>query len=218
MSARVVLLGPPGAGKGTQAALIAARMAVAHIASGDLFRKHLSEGTELGALAKTYMDKGELVPDDVTIRMALERMAEPDAQGGCVLDGFPRTMEQAKALDEALERMGERIASAPLIEVDTEELVRRLAGRWICGACQTPYHETSSPPKTAGRCDDYACGGELRQRDDDKPEVVRARLETYERQTAPLIAYYDAQGKLKRVNGQRSVEQVTADLEAAIGA
>ena len=216
MSARVVLLGPPGAGKGTQAALIAARMAVAHIASGDLFRKHLSEGTELGALAKTYMDKGELVPDDVTIRMALERMAEPDAQGGCVLDGFPRTMEQAKALDEALERRGERIASAPLIEVDTEELVRRLAGRWICGACQTPYHETSSPPKTAGRCD--ACGGELRQRDDDKPEVVRARLETYERQTAPLIAYYDAQGKLKRVNGQRSVEQVTADLEAAIGA
>lgn len=216
MSARVVLLGPPGAGKGTQAALIAARMSVAHIASGDLFRKHLSEGTELGALAKTYMDKGELVPDDVTIRMALERMAEPDAQGGCVLDGFPRTMEQAKALDEALERRGERIASAPLIEVDTEELVRRLAGRWICGACQTPYHETSSPPKTAGRCD--ACGGELRQRDDDKPEVVRARLETYERQTAPLIAYYDAQGKLKRVNGQRSVEQVTADLEAAIGA
>ena len=218
MSARVVLLGPPGAGKGTQAALIAARMAVAHIASGDLFRKHLSEGTELGALAKTYMDKGELVPDDVTIRMALERMAEPDAQAGCVLDGFPRTMEQAKALDEALERRGERIASAPLIEVDTEELVRRLAGRWICGACQTPYHETSSPPKTAGRCDDYVCSGELRQRDDDKPEVVRARLETYERQTAPLIAYYDAQGKLRRVNGQRSVEQVTADLEAAIGA
>lgn len=216
MSVRVVLLGPPGAGKGTQAALIAARLTVAHIASGDLFRKHLSEGTELGALAKTYMDKGELVPDDVTIRMALERMAEPDAQGGCVLDGFPRTMEQAKALDEALEREGERIASAPLIEVDTEELVRRLAGRWICGGCQTPYHETSSPPKTAGRCD--ACGGGLRQRDDDKPEVVRARLETYERQTAPLIAYYDAQGKLKRVNGQRSVEQVTADLEAAIGA
>jgi len=216
MSARVVLLGPPGAGKGTQAALIAARMSVAHIASGDLFRKHLSEGTELGALAKTYMDKGELVPDDVTIRMALERMAEPDAQAGCVLDGFPRTMEQAKALDEALERKGERIASAPLIEVDTEELVRRLAGRWICGGCQTPYHEAFNPPKTTGACD--GCDGELRQRDDDKPEVVRARLETYERQTAPLIAYYEAQGKLKRVNGQRSVEQVTGDLEAAIGA
>ncbi len=216
MSARVVLLGPPGAGKGTQAALIAERMSVAHVASGDLFRKHLSEGTELGALAKTYMDKGELVPDDVTIRMALERMAEPDARAGCVLDGFPRTMEQAKALDAALEEQGERIASAPLIEVEPEELVRRLAGRWICRSCQTPYHEAFSPPRTAGLCD--ACGGGLYQRDDDKPEVVRARLETYERQTAPLIAYYEAQGKLRRVNGQRSVEQVTADLEAAIGA
>ena len=216
MSARVVLLGPPGAGKGTQAALIAGRMSVAHVASGDLFRKHLSEGTELGALAKTYMDKGELVPDDVTIRMALERMAEPDARAGCVLDGFPRTMEQAKALDAALEEQGERIASAPLIEVEAEELVRRLAGRWICRSCQTPYHEAFSPPRTAGLCD--ACGGGLYQRDDDKPEVVRARLETYERQTAPLIAYYEAQGKLRRVNGQRSVEQVTADLEAAIGA
>ena len=216
MSARVALLGPPGAGKGTQAALIAERMAVAHVASGDLFRKHLSEGTELGALAKTYMDKGELVPDDVTIRMALERMAEPDAQAGCVLDGFPRTMEQAKALDAALEAQGERIAAAPLIEVDVEELVRRLAGRWICRSCQTPYHEAFNPPQTAGRCD--ACGGELYQRDDDKPEVVRARLETYERQTAPLIAYYEEQGKLARVNGQQSVERVTADLEAAIGA
>ena len=216
MSARVVLLGPPGAGKGTQAALIAERMSVAHVASGDLFRKHLSEGTELGALAKTYMDKGELVPDDVTIRMALERMAEPDARAGCVLDGFPRTMEQAKALDAALEEQGERIASVPLIEVEAEELVRRLAGRWICRSCQTPYHEAFSPPRTAGLCD--ACGGGLYQRDDDKPEVVRARLETYERQTAPLIAYYEAQGKLRRVNGQRSVEQVTADLEAAIGA
>lgn len=216
MSARVALLGPPGAGKGTQAALIAERMAVAHIASGDLFRKHLSEGTELGALAKTYMDKGELVPDDVTIRMALERMAEPDAREGCVLDGFPRTMEQAKALDAALEAQGERIAAAPLIEVDVEELVRRLAGRWICRKCQTPYHEAFNPPQTAGRCD--VGDGELYQRDDDKPEVVRARLETYERQTAPLIAHYEAQGKLTRVNGRQSVEQVTADLEAAIGA
>ena len=130
MSARVVLLGPPGAGKGTQAALIAEGGAGAHIASGDLFRKHLGEGTELGALAKTYMDKGELVPDDVTIRMVLERMEEPDARDGYVLDGFPRTLEQAKALDEALDGQGREIAAALLIEVETEELVRRLAGRW----------------------------------------------------------------------------------------
>ncbi len=215
MSARVVLLGPPGAGKGTQASLIARRRGVAHIASGDLFRKHLGEGTKLGKLAKTYMDKGELVPDDVTIRMALERMAEPDAGQGYVLDGFPRTMEQARALDSALEVRGESIDAAPLIEVETEELVRRLAGRWICRTCQTPYHATSSPPKSEGVCD--ACGGELYQRDDDKAEVVRARLETYERQTAPLIDYYEAQGKVTRVNGEQAVERVTAELERVIG-
>lgn len=215
MSARVVLLGPPGAGKGTQASLIARRRGVAHIASGDLFRKHLGEGTKLGKLAKTYMDKGELVPDDVTIRMALERMAEPDAGQGYVLDGFPRTMEQARALDAALQVKGESIDAAPLIEVETEELVRRLAGRWICRTCQTPYHATSSPPKSEGACD--ACGGELYQRDDDKAEVVRARLETYERQTAPLIDYYEAQGKVTRVNGEQAVERVTAELERVIG-
>ena len=215
MSARVVLLGPPGAGKGTQASLIARRRGVAHIASGDLFRKHLGEGTKLGKLAKTYMDKGELVPDDVTIRMALERMAEPDAGQGYVLDGFPRTMEQARALDAALDVKGESIDAAPLIEVETEELVRRLAGRWICRTCQTPYHATSSPPKSEGVCD--ACGGELYQRDDDKAEVVRARLETYERQTAPLIDYYEAQGKVTRVNGEQAVERVTAELELVIG-
>ena len=215
MSARVVLLGPPGAGKGTQASLIARRRGIAHIASGDLFRKHLGEGTELGKLAKTYMDKGELVPDGVTIRMALDRMAEPDAGQGYVLDGFPRTMEQARALDAALEARSESIDAAPLIEVETEELVRRLAGRWICRACQTPYHATSSPPKSEGACD--ACGGELYQRDDDKAEVVRARLETYERQTAPLIDYYDAQGKVARVNGEQAVERVTAELERVIG-
>ena len=216
MTARVVLLGAPGAGKGTQAALLAQHWGVAHIASGDLFRKHLGEGTELGMLAKTYMDKGELVPDDVTIRMVLERMSEPDAVNGYVLDGFPRTLEQASALDAALSEKGQGIASAPLIEVDIEELVRRLAGRWICRSCQAPYHEMSNPPKDAGRCD--ACQGELYQRDDDKPEVVRVRLTTYERQTAPLIEYYDAQGKLTRINGQREVGQVTEAIEAAVDA
>ncbi|MEX2431311.1 MAG: adenylate kinase [Dehalococcoidia bacterium] len=213
---RVILLGPPGAGKGTQAALIAQRGHVAHVASGDLFRKHLGEGTELGRLAKTYMDKGELVPDDITIRMVLERIGEPDARGGYVLDGFPRTMEQAKALDDVLAGQGQQIDRTPLIEVETEELVRRLAGRWICRGCQSPYHEFSAPPNQRGVCD--ACGGELYQRDDDKPEVVRARLETYDRQTAPLIGYYERQGKLTRIDGQQPVEQVTADLLETVGA
>lgn len=211
---RIVLLGPPGAGKGTQASVIAGQVKVAHIASGDLFRKHLGEGTELGKLAKTYMDKGELVPDDVTIRMVLERITEPDAANGYVLDGFPRTTAQAEALDAALAEKGQALDHAPLIKVETEELVRRLSGRWICRNCQTPYHEVSHPPKQAGVCDN--CGGELYQRDDDKAEVVRARLETYERQTAPLIDYYNAQGKLVRVNGQQEMATVTHELLSAV--
>lgn len=211
---RIVLLGAPGAGKGTQAGIIAAKRHVAHVASGDLFRKHLGEGTELGKLAKTYMDKGQLVPDDVTIKMVLERIAEPDAASGYVLDGFPRTVAQAKALDVALKGKGQVLDVAPLIQVDTEELVRRLAGRWICRKCQTPYHDLTAPPKQKGVCD--KCGGELYQRDDDKPEVVRARLETYERQTAPLIDYYERQGRLVRVDGQQDVDKVTQDLLKAV--
>lgn len=211
---RIVLLGAPGAGKGTQASVIATRNGVAHVASGDLFRKHLGEGTDLGKLAKTFMDKGDLVPDDVTVKMVLERIAEPDAAGGYVLDGFPRTGAQAEALDAALAGAGQVLDVTPLIEVDTEELVRRLAGRWICRSCQTPYHEITAPPAQAGVCDKD--GGELYQRDDDKAEVVRARLETYQTLTAPLIDYYEGQGKLVRVNGQQDVEKVTADLLAAV--
>ena len=207
---RIVLLGPPGAGKGTQAAIIAERKRIAHVASGDLFRMHLGAGSELGVLAKTYMDRGELVPDEVTIRMVLDRTAAGDAVEGYVLDGFPRTIEQAAALDNALAEQGQALDATALIEVDTEELVRRLAGRWICRDCQTPYHEVSALPAAAGVCD--ACGGALYQRDDDKPEVVRARLETYERQTAPLTGYYEQQGKLVRVDGEQAVDVVTAEL------
>ncbi len=207
---RIVLLGPPGAGKGTQAAIIAERKRIAHVASGDLFRMHLGAGSELGVLAKTYMDRGELVPDEVTIRMVLDRTAAGDAVEGYVLDGFPRTIEQAAALDNALAGHGQALDATALIEVDTEELVRRLAGRWICRDCQTPYHEVSAPPAAAGVCD--ACGGVLYQRDDDKSEVVRARLETYERQTAPLTSYYEQQGKLVRVDGEQAVDVVTAEL------
>ena len=211
---RIVLLGAPGAGKGTQASVIGDRKGIAHVASGDLFRKHLGEGTDLGKRAKTFMDKGDLVPDDVTVKMVLERIAEPDAAGGFVLDGFPRTGPQAEALDAALADAGQVLDVTPLIEVDTEVLVGRLAGRWICRSCQTPYHEITAPPNQACVCDKD--GGELYQRDDDKPEVVRARLQTYETLTAPLIDYDEGQGKLVRVNGQQDVEKVTADLLAAV--
>lgn len=214
MSKRVILLGPPGAGKGTQALIIANTVGVAHIASGDLFRKHLGEGTELGILAKEYMAKGELVPDDLTIRMVLERMNEDDASDGYVLDGFPRTVEQAEALDDALLSQGQEIDKAPLIEVGKEELIRRLSGRWICTDCQTPYHQVFNPSKLAGKCD--LCSGDLYQREDDRAEVVEARLDTYDVQTTPLIGYYQSQGKLVRINGEQEVDLVTSDLGNAI--
>ena len=187
---------------------------MAHIASGDLFRKHLGEGTELGILAKEYMAKGELVPDDLTIRMVLERMNEDDASDGYVLDGFPRTVEQAEALDDALLSQGQEIDKAPLIEVGKEELIRRLSGRWICTDCQTPYHQVFNPSKLAGKCD--LCSGDLYQREDDRAEVVEARLDTYDIQTTPLIGYYQSQGKLVRINGEQEVDLVTSDLGNAI--
>ena len=214
MSVRVVLLGPPGAGKGTQAVRLAEGLGVAHVASGDLFRKHQAQGTKLGLLARTYMERGELVPDEVTIRMVMERIQEPDAAAGYVLDGFPRTREQAQALDRTLEEHGDAIDRAPLIRVDTEELVQRLAGRWLCTKCQTPHHQETAPPKQAGVCD--RCGGELFQREDDRAEVVRRRLQAYEEQTAPLIDYYRTQSKLRAIDGQQSIDQVAADLAAAL--
>ncbi|MCH7608838.1 MAG: adenylate kinase [Chloroflexi bacterium] len=212
---RIVLLGPPGAGKGTQAARLAERAGLAHVATGDLFRANQERGTELGKQAKSYMDRGALVPDDVTTRMVLERFKESDAADGFVLDGFPRTIPQAEALDAALAAAGQAIDQALLIEVDREELVRRLAGRWICRACQTPYHERSAPPAKPGVCD--LCGGELYQRDDDRPEVVGARLETYEKQTGPLAGYYERQGKLARIDGLGGIDAVAEQLGRALG-
>ncbi|MBI4236015.1 MAG: adenylate kinase [Chloroflexi bacterium] len=211
---RIVLLGPPGAGKGTQAAALAQALGVPHVATGDLFRAAVGQGTALGRQAKSYMDRGELVPDDVTVRMLLDRVSQPDAQNGYVLDGFPRTLEQARALDEALSARRERITQALLIAVPDEELVQRLGGRWICRLCQTPYHAVNNPPKVRGRCD--RDGGDLYQRDDDKPETVRQRLRVYAQQTAPLIDYYERQGILLRVNGQQEIEAVRLDLLAAL--
>ena len=211
---RIILLGAPGAGKGTQAATLHEELNAPHIATGDLFRAALSQGTPLGLEAKSYMDRGALVPDDVTVRMLLERISEPDASDGYILDGFPRSLAQAEALDEALGSRDEKVDKVMLVDVSEDELVRRLSGRWICRACQTPYHAVNKPPKAEGVCD--ADGGELYQRDDDKPETVKNRLGVYRDQTAPLIDYYGAQQILTRINGEQGIDGVRADLLAAL--
>jgi len=203
----IVLLGAPGAGKGTQAAIISQKLKLAHIASGDLFRQALAKGTELGLLAKSYMEKGQLVPNEVTIKMVLERISNPDCNGGIILDGFPRNVEQAKALDEALKPKTKQIDKAVYIKVSEEELLERLTGRWICRNCQTPYHEVNSPPKVAGKCD--KCGGELYQRADDNTETIKKRLEVFFAETTPLIEYYSKNGKLIEVQGEGSMEEIS---------
>jgi len=204
----VVLLGAPGAGKGTQASVLTAKLGMVHVASGDLFRRALQEQTELGLLAKSYMEKGGLVPDEVTINMVLERIRKPDCAGGVLFDGFPRTLSQARALDDKLSAEGRVIDRAVYIEVPEEELVKRLSGRWICRNCQTPYHAVSSPPRVDGKCD--ACGGELYQRADDREETVRERLKVFLSQTLPIVDYYEKQGKLLRVDGNGRIEDVSA--------
>ena len=210
----IVLLGAPGSGKGTQAGIISQRLGASHIASGDLFREAVNKGNELGRQAKSYMEKGLLVPDEITTKMILERLAASDCDKGFILDGYPRTLEQAKALDEALKQREEEVEKTVYINVSVEELVRRLSGRFICRNCQTPYHEINSPPKVAGMCD--RCGGELYQRPDDSPETVRKRLGVYFAETAPLIDYYREAGKLVEINGGRGVEEVGEELIAAL--
>lgn len=212
----VVLLGAPGAGKGTQAAVLRSALGMVHVASGDLFRHALQQQTELGLLAKSYMEKGELVPDEVTINMVLERIRKPDCAAGVLFDGFPRTLSQAKALDERLTAEGRAIDRAVYIEVPDEELVKRLSGRWICRGCQAPYHAISSPPKVAGKCD--VCGGELYQRADDTEATVRERLKVFMSQTLPIVDYYEKQGKLLRVNGNQAIDEVTAAMLRLLGA
>ena len=209
---KVILLGPPGAGKGTQAARIADELGVTRAASGDLFRDNLRNETELGLLAKSYMDRGDLVPDDVTIRLVMSWISAPEQSGGFVLDGFPRTLPQAEALDSALEPGG--IDRVLYVNVAEDELVRRLAGRFICRNCQAPYHAITSPPKEEGKCDD--CGGELYQRDDDKADVVNNRLDVYFEETEPLVGHYSRSGVLREINGEGTVDAVGAFLLEAL--
>ena len=205
-----ILLGAPGAGKGTQADIIVREMGLPHVASGDLFRQALKNATPLGKQAESYMKAGKLVPDEITIKMILERIAQIDCKNGCVFDGFPRTLEQAKALDAALAKEGKSIEKAIYIEVPEAALLERLTGRYICRVCQTPYHIKNSPPKRAGICD--KCSGELYQRDDDKEETIKERLKVYFAQTMPLLEYYEKKGKLLRVNGNQSIEAVSQDI------
>ncbi len=212
----IIILGAPGAGKGTQADIISKELELPHVSSGDLFRRELEEESEIGLAAKSYMEKGLLVPDDITIRMILERLSETDCVQGCVLDGFPRNLDQARVMDEALDRLNRRIDRAIYIEVPEAELIRRLSGRWLCRVCQTPYHEVSSPPGKPGTCD--RCGGALYQRPDDREETIRERLGVFFAETAPLLEHYEQQGKLIRVNGNLGIDEVAGEIVSSLRA
>jgi len=211
----LILLGAPGTGKGTQADLIAERFRWPHISTGDMLREAVARGTDLGKQAKAYMDRGELAPDDLVIAMLVERIGQNDCQGGFLLDGFPRNLAQAEALDRALADASKAIDLAINITVADAELVRRLSGRWLCRDCGAIYHQVTSSPRVAGKCD--KCGGELYQREDDRPETVRARLE---RQKPPpeLIDHYRRRGRLKDIDGSQPIEAVTAAVMAAVSA
>jgi adenylate kinase len=214
MATFIVLLGPPGVGKGTQAKILSEQTGLAHISSGDLFRENLKNQTELGKLAQTYMTKGELVPDDVTIAMIRERLARPDCKNGAILDGFPRTPAQADALEAMLQEFNGHVDLVPFITADEDVLVERLGGRWTCRASGHIFNEKSNPPKNDLKCD--FDGSELYQRDDDKPETVKRRIKVYFEQTSPLISYYRDHGKLVEIDGTQSIDQVTEDLLAAL--
>lgn len=210
----IIFLGAPGAGKGTQAAAVAQKLRSAYIASGDLFRQALEQGTDLGMQARAYMEKGQLVPDEITTRMVLEKIAAPEGEAGAILDGFPRNLEQAEALDKALAGKNRGIDKVVYIKVPEKELQRRLGERWVCRHCQAVYSAKKSPPGRNGKCD--RCGGELYQRPDDTAETVQKRLEVYFAQTAPLIDYYTRKGRLLEVDGEGSVDEVTGRIEAAL--
>jgi adenylate kinase len=210
---RVVLLGPPGAGKGTHAAGLAAALGVERVSSGDLFREHQRQDTELGRLARSYMERGELVPDEVTVGMVMDWIDAPGRKEGFVLDGFPRNVVQAEALERALDD-GDGVDKVLYIRVGHEELMHRLTGRLLCRDCQTPYHQDASPSARPGRCN--LCGGELYRRDDDSPAAVGTRIRVYAEETEPLVGYYRSAGKLEDIDGEGSIEAVGRALAAVV--
>jgi adenylate kinase len=212
----VLLVGAVGAGKGTQATILSRDLALPHVASGNLFREALRDGTPLGEEARGYMARGELVPDELTIAMVMERLARPDAAAGAILDGFPRTVGQAEALDATLAEQGEQIARVVFIEVPTEELIRRVSGRWVCPTCGTPYHVDTDPPQVAGICD--RDGTPLVQRDDDRPEVVRARMEKQIPPMEAVVDHYDAAGVVTRIDGRLTIPEVSRRIREALDA
>lgn len=212
---KIIMLGAPGAGKGTQAKKIAEKYSIPHISTGDIFRANIKGGTELGMKAKSYMDQGQLVPDEVTIGMLLDRISEADCENGYVLDGFPRTIPQAESLTAALEQRGEKIDYAVNVDVPDENIVTRMSGRRACLACGATYHIVYSAPKTEGVCD--TCGEKLVIREDDKPETVQKRLTVYHDQTQPLIDYYQNAGILVTVDGTKNLNDVFADITAILG-
>ena len=210
----IIFLGAPGAGKGTQAAIVAQKLGLLHLATGDLFRQALEQKTALGIQAKSHMEKGMLVPDDITIRMVLERLSAPDCKTGIILDGFPRNLQQAEALDKALTQQDKAIDKAVFIKISEDKLLNRLGGRWICRNCQAPYHEINSPPKVRGKCD--ICGGELYQRPDDNIETIKKRLHVFFAETAPLIDYYAQADKLLEIDGEGDIEEISQNTVAAL--
>ena len=213
---KIIMLGAPGAGKGTQAKKIAEKYQIPHISTGDIFRSNIKEGTELGMKAKSYMDQGALVPDEITIGMLLDRIQKEVCQNGYVLDGFPRTIPQAESLTKALENMGQKVDFAVNVDVPDENIVNRMSGRRACLSCGATYHIVYNPPKQEGICD--VCQKELVLRDDDKPETVQKRLAVYHEQTQPLIDYYKEAGVLAEVDGTQDMDQVFSDIVAVLGA
>lgn len=210
----LLIMGPPGGGKGTQAEVLVRELGVTHISTGDMFREAVKEGTEMGKKAKEYMDKGQLVPDEVVIGMVKERLSRPDCARGFLLDGFPRTLAQAEALDATLKELGLKLDAVININVPRESILERLTGRRVCRNCGATYHIKYNPPKVEGKCNH--CGGELHQRSDDTEETVNKRLDVYEAQTQPLIDYYTKEGLIKHINGNQEIKKVSEEMLASL--
>ena len=211
---KIIMLGAPGAGKGTQAKMIAEKYSIPHVSTGDIFRANIKNGTELGKEAKKYMDQGLLVPDELTVKILLDRVAQDDCKNGYVLDGFPRTIPQAEVLDKALTELGDKIDYAINVDVPDENIIKRMSGRRACVTCGATYHIVHIPPKKEGVCD--TCGSELILRDDDKPETVKNRLDVYHKQTQPLIDFYTEKGVLRSVDGPVDMKDVFAAIVAIL--